>query len=44
MLVPAGTDHVLALTEDGKVWAAGSNDHGELGQDSLEKLGVAVPE
>ncbi len=40
--IAAGTDHVLALTEDGKVWAAGSNDHGELGQDSLEKLGVAV--
>ncbi|MDE6107261.1 MAG: hypothetical protein K2F83_01115, partial [Oscillospiraceae bacterium] len=40
--IAAGTDHVLMLAADGTVWAAGSNDNGELGQDSVEKLGTAV--
>ncbi|HIF22161.1 MAG TPA: RCC1 repeat-containing protein, partial [Gemmatimonadetes bacterium] len=28
----AGNDHVLALTDDGQVWAWGSNDAGQLGR------------
>jgi alpha-tubulin suppressor-like RCC1 family protein len=27
-----GSSHTLTLTEDGKVWALGENDHGELGR------------
>lgn len=32
--VAAGTDHVLAVTDDGRVWAWGSDDWGELGDGS----------
>jgi alpha-tubulin suppressor-like RCC1 family protein len=29
--VAAGYDHTLAVTEDGKLWAAGSNQRGQFG-------------
>lgn len=32
--VAAGTDHGLALTSDGSVWAWGANDHGQVGDGS----------
>lgn len=37
--VAAGTDHGLALTSDGTVWAWGANDHGQVGDGSA---GVTV--
>ncbi|MCM1296939.1 MAG: hypothetical protein NC311_15475, partial [Muribaculaceae bacterium] len=40
--ITAGADHLLALTKDGKVYAAGNNAHGELGQGNTEPTEVAV--
>ncbi|MEG2455038.1 MAG: hypothetical protein RSC08_02195, partial [Oscillospiraceae bacterium] len=51
--IDAGRDHVLALMSDnaatttvneaGTIYAAGVNDHGELGQNNTQKIGTAVP-
>ncbi len=35
-----GKDHTLALTEDGKVWALGGNEFGELGNGTFGGEGV----
>ncbi|MCM1296544.1 MAG: hypothetical protein NC311_13480, partial [Muribaculaceae bacterium] len=40
--VAAGADHMLALTVDGHVYAAGANTEGELGQGSTEAVGYAA--
>ncbi|MEG2120311.1 MAG: hypothetical protein RRY53_08120, partial [Pseudoflavonifractor sp.] len=38
-----GTDHSLFLMAEGTIYAAGGNDHGELGQNNTQKIGTAVP-
>ena len=39
--VRAGTNHSLALTEEGRVWAWGRNDQGQLGDSTLsDPIGV----
>lgn len=40
--IAAGRDHNLALTADGRVWAWGSNDHGQLGISSRGSAGEPV--
>ena len=32
--VTAGSDHSMVLKQDGSVWAAGQNEHGQLGDES----------
>ena len=34
--VAAGSNHVLAVNIDGSVWAWGNNDHGQLGDDTVD--------
>lgn len=41
--VAAGGDHSLALTSDGRVFAWGSNNNGQLGNDSTTNSLVPVP-
>ena len=41
--IAVGTDHVLALTKDGKVYGWGSNTNGQLGQNNTESLNYAKP-
>lgn len=39
--VAAGTNHSLALTDDGRVWAWGRNDQGQLGDSTfIDPLGI----
>ena len=40
--VTAGSNHVLALSVDGTVWTWGMNDHGQLGDDTLNDRGVVA--
>lgn len=40
LTVAAGSFHSLALTEDGKVWSWGLNDHGQLGDGTTESRGT----
>ena len=41
--IAAGSNHSLALTSDGKVWAWGDNSAGELGNGSTTGSSVPVP-
>ena len=42
-MIAAGEDHTLALTEDGRVWAWGANDLGQLGDGSDVSRNSPVP-
>ena len=39
--ISSGTDHILALTKDGNVYAWGLNDNGQLGQNNTTNLSYA---
>ena len=39
--IASGTDHVIALANDGKVYAWGSNGYGQLGQNNTESSNYA---
>ena len=41
--ISAGSNHVLALTKEGKIYAWGSNGYGELGQNNKENSRYAKP-
>ena len=43
MVAGAGSNHTLAIRQDGTLWAWGCNDHGELGQDPVEYPTIRTP-
>jgi len=41
--IAAGTEHALAVTDDGGVWAWGFNEHGQLGMETGDEWRLATP-